>query len=113
MIGASPFAQMHEILTAERAALTSGNLHALDRIAARKERALARLAKVRLSESEAEDLQILARRNDELLRIVSDAIRTVRAMPRPGNTAPETLAYSADGIRQALHVSPGRLAQKA
>lgn len=113
MIGACPFTQMHDVLMAEREALTSGDLHALDRIALRKEGALARLAKQRLSNAELEELQVLARRNAQLLGIVSQAIQAVRTMRQPGNSAPETLAYSADGMRHTLHVLPGRLAQKA
>ncbi|WP_296644021.1 hypothetical protein [Roseinatronobacter sp.] len=113
MIGPSPFVRMQAVLAAEHAALMFGKLNELEHIAERKERAAARLANARLTQAELGALQSLAQRNAELLDVVSNAVEAVRALTRLGPHAPETKAYSADGLRHSLHPPTGQLTQKA
>lgn len=113
MIGQSPVARLHAILTEEQAALLCGDLHGLGLIADRKERALDRVKAARISADDLNALHSLARRNAELLDLVAEAVQSVRALADSRANAPETLAYQADGVRHALHMPKGLLAQKA
>jgi len=113
MIGPSPFARMQSILIAEHAALLSGNLHELEPIAERKERAAARLKRGHLTSAELGTLQVLARRNAELLDVVSQAIQTVRNLTHGQSSTVGTTAYGSDGTRHALCNPASQFTQKA
>lgn len=112
-MGKRAFTRVRAALDAEREALLSGDLAALDSIADRKEHALARLAAERPSEAEVETLQALAMRNRTLLAGASAAIAEVRDFTNRAKRPPETLTYGADGTRQALVAPRHGLTQKA
>ena len=104
---------MQSILIAEHAALLSGNLHELEPIAERKERAAARLKRGHLTSAELGTLQVLARRNAELLDVVSQAIQTVRNLTHGQSSTVGTTAYGADGTRHALCNPASQFTQKS